>query len=246
MIAVSIVSHAHGAMVVRLVSSLLEYPEVAQIIVTRNIPEILELPADARITLIDNASPKGFGANHNAAFKHCCQPYFCPLNPDIELIADPFPQMLGLLERDESVALAAPAVLSPSGALEDSVRYFPTIASLVRKLLSGADGRYSVTLGQPPFSPEWVAGMFMLFRSQNYSRLGGFDERFFLYYEDVDICVRAWKAGMGVVVCPSVTVVHDARRDSHRSFRHLRWHLTSMARYFLKHWGRLSRVSDDR
>ncbi len=67
MIAVSIVSHAHGAMVVRLVSSLLEYPEVAQIIVTRNIPEMPELPADERITLIDNSAPKGFGVNHNVS-----------------------------------------------------------------------------------------------------------------------------------------------------------------------------------
>lgn len=233
-------------MVVRLVSSLLMYPEVAQIIVTRNVPEVFELPADGRVIVIDNPVPKGFGANHNAAFKHCRQPFFCPLNPDIELVADPFPQLIGLLERDESVALAAPLVLSPSGALEDSVRNFPTLTSLLKKLFSGADGRYSVTLGQPPFSPEWVAGMFMLFNSRNYARFGGFDECFFLYYEDVDICVRAWKAGMRIFVCPSVSVVHDARRDSHRSLQHLRWHLTSMARYFFRHWGRLPRLPDQR
>ncbi len=246
MIAVSIVSHAHGAMVVRLVSSLLEYPEVAQIIVTRNIPEMPELPADERITLIDNPAPKGFGANHNAAFKCCHQPYFCPLNPDIELVANPFLQLIGLLKRDEKTALVAPLVLSPSGSLEDSVRYFPTVTSLLKKVWSGADGRYSLTLGQPHFSPEWVAGMFMLFNSRSYARLGGFDESFFLYYEDVDICARAWKAGMRIFVCPSVSVVHDARRDSHRSFRHLSWHLTSMARYFFKYWGRLPRLPDGR
>lgn len=238
MISISIVSHAHGAMVVRLVSSLLEYPEVAQIIVTRNVPEVLELPADARISLIDNPVPKGFGANHNAAFKYSRQPFFCALNPDVELVANPFAQLIGLLERDKNTALVAPLVLSPSGSLEDSVRYFPTVTSLLKKIWSGADGRYSVPLGQSPFSPEWVAGMFMLFNSQNYSLLGGFDESFFLYYEDVDICARAWRAGMRIFVCPSVSVVHDARRDSHRSFRHLRWHLTSMARYFFKYWGR--------
>ncbi len=245
-ISVSIVSHAHGAMVIRLVSSLLTCPEVVQIIVTRNVPEVLELPADGRILVIDNSSPNGFGANHNAAFKYCRQPFFCPLNPDIELIANPFPQLLALFESDERVALTAPMVRSPGGSLEDSVRHFPTVTSLLGKALSGADGRYSVAPGQASFSPEWVAGMFMLFSSPNYLRLGGFDEGFFLYYEDVDICVRAWKAGMRVLVCPSVSVVHDARRDSHRSLRHLRWHLTSMARYFFRHWGRLPRLPDQR
>lgn len=245
-ISVSIVSHAHGAMVIRLVSSLLTCPEVVQIIVTRNVPEVLALPADSRILVIDNSSPRGFGVNHNAAFQHCRQPFFCPLNPDIELIANPFPQLLALFESDESVALTAPMVRSLDGAQEDSVRHFPTVTSLLRKALSGADGRYSVSPGQASFSPEWVAGMFMLFSSRNFVRLGGFDERFFLYYEDVDICVRAWNAGMRVLVCPSVFVIHDARRDSHRSLRHLRWHLTSMARYFFRHWGRLPRLPDQR
>lgn len=88
--------------------------------------------------------------------------------------------------------------------------------------------------------------MFMLFRSQDFERLGGFDERYFLYYEDVDICVRAGQQGMRVVACPKVSVVHDARRDSRRSFKHLRWHLASMVRFFWRHWGRLPRVPGSR
>ncbi len=246
MVTVSIVSHGHGSMVARLVESLLLFSEVSEVIVTRNIPEAIDLPDDDRVVIIDNLSPKGFGANHNVAFKYCRQPFFCPLNPDIDLVANPFPRLLALFESDESVALVAPLVRSPGGSLEDSVRHFPTVTSLLRKALSGADGRYYVAPGQASFAPEWVAGMFMLFSSPNYVRLGGFDEGFFLYYEDVDICVRAWKAGLRVLVCLSVSVVHDARRDSHRSLRHLRWHLTSMARHFFRHWGRLPRLPDQR
>jgi N-acetylglucosaminyl-diphospho-decaprenol L-rhamnosyltransferase len=81
--------------------------------------------------------------------------------------------------------------------------------------------------------------MFMLFRRQDYSRLHGFDEQFFLYYEDVDICVRAWQQGMLILACPRMSVIHDARRYSRRNALHMRWHLASMARYFWKHWGRL-------
>ncbi len=227
-------------MVERLVESLLECDEVTQIIVTRNVPEVLLLPACDRITLLDNTLPKGFGENHNAAFERIKQPFFCPLNPDISLIDNPFRPLLAEL-RNTGGGIAAPLVLAPDGVVEDSVRRFPTVASLLHKIGGGQGGRYNPKLNDPIFCPDWVAGMFMLFRSEDYEKLGGFDPKFFLYYEDVDICARARKAGMGLIVCPSVAVIHDARRDSHRSLRHLRWHLASMGRYFLKHWGRLPR-----
>lgn len=229
----------------RLIASLLACPEVAQIILTRNIPEDLNIVTDASIEIVDNEVPLGFGANHNAAFGLCCQPFFCPLNPDIELFANPFPELLASLQRTES-AVVAPLVVSPDGSVEDSMRHFPTVRSLLTKILGGSDGRYQVNSGQPNFFPEWVAGMFMLFRSVDFARLKGFDEDFFMYYEDVDVCVRAWRFGMKVVACPQVSVIHDARRDSRRSMRHLSWHLASMARYFLKHWGRLPKVPDCR
>jgi len=245
MIAVSIVSHGHGEMVGRLVRQLLAFPEVAQIILTLNVPESVALPDDARVTVIGNAAPKGFGANHNAAFAGCAQMFFCPLNPDIEFDRNPFPVLSAALG-DKRVALVAPVVRSPDGKIEDSMRRFPTPGSLLMKALGGSDGRYVVREGQPEFAPEWVAGMFMLFRSRDFQDLGGFDERFFLYYEDVDICVRAWQKGMRILACPKVSVIHDARRDSRRSLRHLRWHLGSMARFLWKHRGQLPKILDDR
>jgi N-acetylglucosaminyl-diphospho-decaprenol L-rhamnosyltransferase len=241
LIAVSIVSHGHGAMVVHLIESLLACEEVKQIIVTRNIPEALAIPDSDRIVLLDNKASKGFGENHNAAFQRCEQPYFCPLNPDIALQGNPFSVLVYEMEKSKA-GIAAPLVVSPTGSVEDSVRHFPNFWSLARKILGGADGRYDLKLNDSVFSPDWVAGMCMLFRSADYARLKGFDQGYFLYYEDVDICVRAWKVGLKVIVCPSVAVVHDARRDSHRSLRHLRWHLASMGRYFFKYWGRLPRV----
>ena len=231
-------------MVGRLVGQLLAFPEVAQIILTLNVPESVALPDDARVMVIGNAEPKGFGANHNAAFAACAQTFFCPLNPDIEFDRNPFPVLSAALG-DNRVALVAPLVRSPDGKIEDSMRHFPTPGSLLAKALGGSDGRYVVREGEANFSPEWVAGMFMLFRSRDFHDLGGFDERFFLYYEDVDICVRVWRKGMRILACPKAGVIHDARRDSRRSLRHLRWHLGSMARFLWKHRGRLPMVVDD-
>lgn len=243
MIGVSIVSHGHGKMVLPLIETLLACNEVKQILFTKNVPEIISSPIDPRVFLIENNIVKGFAANHNAAFSHCSQPYFCPINPDITLPANPFPLLLESIVQHKA-ALAAPLVLSPNGSIEDSVRSFPTMFSLLLKIAGGVKGRIQFNADQPICYPDWVAGMFMLFRSVDFAALGGFDEKFFLYYEDVDICARAWKASMKVVACSAASVIHDARRSSHRNSKYFYWHVASMARYFLKHWGRLPCVPD--
>ena len=236
-VAVSVVSHGHGEMLSALIVQLRACPEVGQIIVTRNVPEEMPCVADELVSVIENVASKGFGTNHNAAFRESRQPYYCVLNPDIELVGNPFPSLLSCMD-EARAGMVAPLILSPTGALEDGARYFPTLKSLARKALGGTDGRYSIVPNQAPISPDWVAGMFMLFRSGDFARLGGFDERYFLYYEDVDICARAWQAGMKLVVCPSVSAIHDARRASRQNFHHLRWHFASMVRYLLSRRGR--------
>jgi GT2 family glycosyltransferase len=221
-------------------------PEVTRVILTGNIPESLpEMPAafGGSITRIENARSRGFGANHNTAFSYCDTAHFCVLNPDIRLPANPFPVLLETIE-ERRAALVGPAVVSSSGHLEDSVRHFPTPVSLLAKVFGGRDGRYVFHVGDPPFRPDWVGGMFMLFRAEDFRRVRGFDERFFLYYEDVDICARLWTARRQVLACPQAQVVHDAQRASHRDLRHLRWHLSSLARYLWKHGGHLPVTSE--
>lgn len=242
LVVVSVISHGHGAMLPQLVHALLTYPEVVRIVVTLNVPEVVCLPDDVRLLFIRNTMPRGFSANHNAAFlasaDEGCMRYFCPINPDVALANNPFPGLLRAMNKYQA-RLVAPLVLSVHGNVEDSIRRFPTASSLVVKLMGGNDGRYPVRINDAPFSPEWVAGMFMLFERETFERLGGYDEKFFLYYEDVDICARAWKVGLRILACPHVSVVHDARRESRRNLRYMCWHVVSMARYFFKHWGRL-------
>ncbi len=227
-------------MVEQLVVCLLALPEVEQIIVTCNVPELLTLPTDNRLTLIHNAQPIGFAANHNKAFSHCGSRYFCPLNPDIELPSNPFPALLEAM-RTTGAAIVAPLVRNSAGKIEDNFRAFPTLRSLCLKALNLSDGRHHST-NQSLFHPDWVAGMFMLIDRFAFNRLGGFDSRYYLYYEDVDICVRTWRAGMKVLACPKVVVIHDAQRASRREFHHFFWHLQSLLRYLIKYWGKLPNV----
>jgi GT2 family glycosyltransferase len=182
------------------------------------------------VRFIRNAAPKGFGANHNAAFGAAQAPYFAVVNPDIRLKSLDIDGLLKPLEAP-SVAALAPMVLSAAGTVEDSVRRFPTFGRLARRVIlrqRAPDYQWD----QAPIDVDWVAGMFIVFRSEAYKAVGGFDDRrFFMYFEDVDICARLRALGARVVFQPRVSVIHDARRDSHRSLKHLRWHLTSAARY---------------
>jgi N-acetylglucosaminyl-diphospho-decaprenol L-rhamnosyltransferase len=234
-VSISIVSHGQAELVAGLLADLEKHCATSiEVILTLNIPEDLPFrPGDFRfpVRVIENSQVHGFGANHNAAFKHAKADFFCVLNPDVRLERDPFPDLVAALQ-DTSVAVAAPLVLSPVGNAEDSARRFPTPFSVISKLWSVAPPDYQP--GTEPMFPDWVAGMFMLFRSATFRAARGFDEGYFLYYEDVDLCWRLRNVGLQAVLVPSARVVHAAQRASHRSLRHLRWHVASMLRYFGK------------
>jgi len=247
-ISISIVSHGQGELVAAALADLSRFSDSArfEVILTKNVPERLPFaPAECRyaVKLVENPAPKGFGANHNGAFRVSEGDFFCVMNPDVRMASEPFPRLLGDLEARRA-ALIAPAVVSATGRIEDTIRRFPTPLSLAGKLLGRGDGRYRFALGDDSFAAEWVAGMFMLFRADDFRRVNGFDEGFYLYYEDVDICARLWKSGRPVLACPQAQVVHEARRSSRQSLRYMRWHACSMARYFGKHWFRLPRQAN--
>lgn len=235
MLTISIVSHGQGMLVDQLLRDLEAVVRVPfTVLLTLNIPEAEpDAVAASRFPLrvMRNSRPRGFGANHNAAFKLAEAGYFCVINPDVRLRADPFPALLAELA-DTRLGVAAPVVADPAGRMEPSARYFPTPLSLLRKAVLGAPAA-EYAIGSAAQAVDWVSGVFMLFNSETYARVHGFDERYFLYYEDVDLCARLRRAGYAVRLVPAAGVTHDARRDSHRNLRYLRWHLASMLRFLL-------------
>jgi hypothetical protein len=233
-VTVSVVSHGQNALLNRLMADLAEHcASELELIVTQNILDPVPLSAPAqvrRLEVITNSQPKGFGANHNAAFARSTSPTFFVVNPDVRLFGDPFQTLAGRLKG--RVAAVGPMVLSASGEVEDSARRFPTVASLARKLVVGATGPdYPTDKG--PLEVEWVAGMFIGFDREAYARVGGFDERYFLYYEDVDICRRLRIHGYEVLYDPTVSIVHEARRASRSDPRLMRIHAASVLRYLV-------------
>jgi GT2 family glycosyltransferase len=234
-VSVSVVVHQQTELLNSLLDDLERLPgTIKEIIITFNVPEkrqFIEFNYDLPISVITNTTPKGFGANHNFASTRCQGDYFCVINPDIRFRSDPFTELLKPF-KNKQIALTAPLIFNPLGKTEDNLRRFPTPLSIAAKLVKRWP-KIEYHRRTNPFFVDWAAGMFMLFRTQSFRRMGGFDERYHLYYEDVDICARLNIAGFRIVACPAVSVIHNARRESHQNLRYMKWHLQSMLRFFL-------------
>jgi len=235
-VTVSLVSHGQGCLAGKLLVDLAQL-DIAELIVTVNVPEdeaFLRSYPPERATVIRNATPKGFGANHNTAFARCRTPWFVVINPDVRLPADPFASLLATASALPGVGVVAPEIVDSAGRAEDSVRTNPTPLSVAGRLFDRKIG----CIDEPRSLDSkagffWLAGMFLMFSSAAFRRVGGFDERYFLYYEDFDICARLQRAGFVIAVDREVAAVHDAQRDSRRSLRHLKWHVGSLLRVWL-------------
>ncbi len=255
LITISVVSHGHAVQVAHLLAqiSALRTHTIAKVIVTVNIPErdkALSAPTCSYPQLpvhwVHNISPQGFGANHNAAFALCESDYFCVLNPDIALHSgcpNPFAALLAALLA-AAVGLAYPVQVDAAGAPLDYERALPTPRAIgQRHGLTGLRSRAGPAAGPSPTgsAPEavrlagsaspvhWASGAFLMFKSEVFRSLGGFDERYFMYCEDVDICLRARLAGYQMARADA-TVVHHTQRRTLKSLQHLAWHMRSLWR----------------
>lgn len=115
--------------------------------------------------------------------------------------------------------------------IEDSARRLPTPLRIIRRALFGSNS-LDYEIDKHEFTPDWVGEMCMFFPRAVFQAINGFDERYFLYYEDVDLCCRLRLAGYRIVVNSAAVVIHNAQRQSHRSLSYLRRHIASMLRFF--------------
>ena len=224
LVTLSVISHGHTEEIETLLEDIArcKIRNLAKIVITLNLSE--ERPRvprgiDVPIHWCGNPYPKGFGANHNAAFRYCDTEFFAVVNPDIRFDSDPFAPLLEHAGKD--FGLVAPRVLDKQGRITDAARGLISPWEIVsRRLRPRAPLRY----------PAWMAGMFLLFRAEAYCGVSGFDERFHLYCEDFDICARVRLLGWPISLCDNARVVHDARRASHDTPKHLFWHVCSLLR----------------
>ena len=233
-VSISIVSHNQGLLISKLLSDLqMHCSKEIEIILTINTNEKLPFAKsdfNFPLCLIQKKEKKGFCTNHNKAFNHAKGQFFCVLNPDIRLNSNPFPTLINCFE-NKTVGVTAPLIKDENGKIAENARKFPTPLILFKKLLH-IKRKYDYSIGVDIFSPDWVGGMFMLFPYKVFKEIGGFDEKYFLYYEDVDLCARLKLYGYKIIHYPFVSAIHKAHYDSHHNIQYLTWHIFSIIRFF--------------
>lgn len=208
---------------------------------------------DARIEYIFNNDNVGFGAGHNIAIRKCLEnsKFHLIINPDIYFTEGTLEKICLFMERQPEIGVVMPKILYPDGAIQYLCKQLPTPFDLIiRRFIPGPlkfifkkrfvkyelrDKNYGEVMDVPCLS-----GCFMFVRTEIFSHIGLFDERYFMYLEDVDLCKRIG-AKFRTVYYPEASVYHHYDKGSYKSCKLLYYHVMSAIRYFNK-WGWLPLV----
>jgi N-acetylglucosaminyl-diphospho-decaprenol L-rhamnosyltransferase len=250
-VAAVVVSHGHAAELRELLPAL--RPQVDDVVVVANLPGSAEgLSEDVRV--IENADPLGFAANANRGIAATRSEWVLLVNPDAIPAPNAVETLRTFAEGRTRCGIAGPRMVFPDGAWQPSRRRFPTVAGTVarrtplRLLLPPFERQRShYLLDERPTEPapaDWMLGAFLLLRRAMLAELGGFDPRFRLYGEDIDLCYRAAKAGWERWYVPAAVVRHAYDRETDRRFltRRTLWHWRGILRFVRKHPERLRAV----
>ena len=253
-LSVIVISHGHEAMLARCIGSLDAALAglAAEILVIDNLPAggaaaaVAGLPA----RVLGSTVPVGFAANVNRGAAATTGRHLLFLNPDTEHRSGRIADTLAFLAARPGIGLLGCTLVGEDGAPQRSFRRFPSVAVPLARGL-GADrwpwrpawyarAMMDAAWQEDPFPVDWVFGAFLLMRRADFERVGGMDEGYRLYYEDVDLAWRLRRLGLGTWVHPGLRFLHEHQRASaKRPFsRAWRWHVASAIRYFAKTAGR--------
>ncbi len=227
----------------------------------KSVDSFLNTPIKKKLYLIDNSSKNtlqshfnhpdiayifvgkniGFGSAHNLILDKINSNYHLILNPDIEFKSGVIQTLISELDKDLETSFVTPKVLYPNNKLQFVCRKHPSFFDLINRKLkiskkSIHNNEYRNQNLEVAFYPEFIHGCFMLFKTEDFKSINGFDERYFLYMEDADLCRKIDCKGKKKLYYPFVEVIHQHRKGSSKSIKLFFYHLSSAIKYFLK-WG---------
>lgn len=190
---------------------------------------------------------KGFGFGHNYNLLEATEDYFLVLNPDVLLKKPDLLNMIEVMESSDKIGLSVPRVLNSDGSpqylirnrvsvFDYALRFIPF--KFVKKLFDKRLSRYECRdLPLDHNIPVRIgSGCFMLVRNQAYKAVNGFDDRYFMYFEDYDLCLELEKKKYQVMYCPTSTIIHFYEKEAHKSRKLFNIFMQSMYKFFNK-WG---------
>lgn len=211
-------------------------------------PALTDFCCEHNIHLLQGSKPKGFGANNNEVFQYIKshlnpidEDFFLALNPDVEVEVESLSDLTSqATEYRADISAINLYTDIEFNNYDNSIRRYPSLLSPLKSLV-GIPRRdvYDKSKIDKPTQVEWAAGSFLLFTVHCFELLNGFDERYFMYFEDADICTRANKHKLNVYYFPDIKAVHFASHQNRRLLsKHFIWYWQSSLRYHIKlHWG---------
>ena len=189
----------------------------------------------------------GFGAGHNLVLEQIKDhsKYHLILNPDVSFSSEVISSLIKEFQKREDIAMIAPKIVFPDGKHQNSCRRYPSLRDLfirrsnfLRRIFISAihKGEYRDKDLTKSFNPDFVHGCFMLFKTDDFIKVGGFDNRYFLYMEDVDICKKIDAIGKKKMYYPNEQITHILKKESSKNLRLFFIHFISSIKYFKK-WG---------
>lgn len=215
--------------------------------------QVAALPlAAVRISWLPQAGNRGFGAGHNRALAAAKSELYLVLNPDVELDPDALCSGVRTLAERDDVALLCPGAHGPEGAPAYLCKRYPSLLVLLlrgfaprclqrpfRRSLEHYAARDIVDAGRPA-EVELASGCFMLLRTADLTAVNGFDEGYFLYFEDLDLSLRLRAQARGALLYwPEMRIVHHGGHAARKGLQHVRYFALSAVRFFGKHGWRI-------
>ena len=207
--------------------------------------ELADLIADKRIIYLYNNKNLGYGAGHNVAIKQILDStdYHLVLNPDVSFEKGTLEKLVDFGEKNIDIGLLTPKVLYPDGSVQYVCKLLPTPFDLIfRRFLPASFTRKRMEKFElrqlnynKLFQAPYIHGCFMFLRTEALKKVGLFDERFFMYPEDIDLTRRIHQH-YKTVFYPEVVIVHAHAKASYKSLKLLWIHIVNMIKYFNK-WG---------
>ncbi|MBU3820663.1 glycosyltransferase [Flavobacteriaceae bacterium XHP0103] len=197
------------------------------------------------ITYIHTGKNLGFGKAHNLVLNEISNKskYHLVLNPDVYFEKDIIPLLIEHLLNKPETGIIVPKILYPNGEYQHSVRRFPKIYDFfIRRIplfknlfeKSFNNLNYLNIINKEPINVQAVSGCFQLFRTDTFIKINGFDTRYFMYMEDIDVCRKVKGINKFVTYVPEVVAYHHSEYGSKKSIKLLLIHFKSIFMYFLK------------
>lgn len=176
-----------------------------------SIEKVKNKKIDLKIEYILNQQNLGFGKAHNQVLKKLNSQYILILNPDVEVKKGDISKILEFMEENPEVGAATPEIILSNGKVDLTAhRGFPTPWASFKYFIFGDDSLYHLTNQDLTkiHEVDAITGAFLLTRKSVLDKVGGFDEDYFMYAEDIDLCFRIKKAGYKIMYLPTVKVLH--------------------------------------